>query len=625
MANTIIEGAGLDPKGFEYALGTGWIPYLLGMEELPGKEAFQRASVGTDLFKSLTDFMTNPTAGPLGLAATAAYGGPQGISAGTQGKGLESEIAPYRNRFNTLLDNLMGFSGTMNAQPEDTQYVAPPVDPNKAPAPTPENAAKAPNVAQDWIKAWEAYNPGQQHPGRAAVGLIGGGIVDMILRDADRQRVEGFRDGGEKPLPTGTPTPGAPAPTGPVAAPHSSAPPPPVSIKPPSFEGSSGQADPMNAYGGAGLVEAMQKYVADRGGDPKAAGEFVQIITAISKMADLVRQGKIMPYTGQPPIPGQTPPEFTTMPQSVIKNTLRTYGSQVGFTPPKGFAQGGGVVVGGQPHFVVDASGNPVAAITEDGAPEAVTGTPNGFEVTPMQPDRRAAYEQRKRQNSMGAALADADDFMARMTDIPHAATGASMMLPSAPKTYVGDSMAHPSGVPVPTIGGPGQSREEQVGKFWKPKTGAGAPSLMEQMASLPGNYNEQFARMMGGALGASNMAVPAEDIRALSAGRAPDKLLSAQALSTMSPSQRKGYAAMLKQMGIVQSDEDLDYAVNQFRPAGLKAGGRMRLGGGGRFAKLKASLEGDVRDPGAVAASIGRKKYGAKKMAKMAAAGRKK
>ena len=48
-----------------------------------------------------------------------------------------------------------------------------------------------------------------------------------------------------------------------------------------------------------------------------------------------------------------------------------------------------------------------------------------------------------------------------------------------------------------------------------------------------------------------------------------------------------------------------------------------MRLGGGGRFAKLEKSLRGKVRDPKAVAASIGRKKYGAKKMSKMAAAGR--
>ena len=50
-----------------------------------------------------------------------------------------------------------------------------------------------------------------------------------------------------------------------------------------------------------------------------------------------------------------------------------------------------------------------------------------------------------------------------------------------------------------------------------------------------------------------------------------------------------------------------------------------MKLGGGGRFAKLEKSIakRGGVDNPAAVAASIGRKKYGAKKMTKMAAAGR--
>lgn len=51
-----------------------------------------------------------------------------------------------------------------------------------------------------------------------------------------------------------------------------------------------------------------------------------------------------------------------------------------------------------------------------------------------------------------------------------------------------------------------------------------------------------------------------------------------------------------------------------------------MRLGGGGRFAALKAKIasRGNVRDPGAVAAAVGRAKYGKRKMAKMSAAGRK-
>ena len=49
-----------------------------------------------------------------------------------------------------------------------------------------------------------------------------------------------------------------------------------------------------------------------------------------------------------------------------------------------------------------------------------------------------------------------------------------------------------------------------------------------------------------------------------------------------------------------------------------------MKPGGGGRFKKLKAKLaKKGVKNPGGLAASIGRKKYGPKKYAKMAAKGR--
>lgn len=48
------------------------------------------------------------------------------------------------------------------------------------------------------------------------------------------------------------------------------------------------------------------------------------------------------------------------------------------------------------------------------------------------------------------------------------------------------------------------------------------------------------------------------------------------------------------------------------------------RLGSGKRFASLKRKLSRrGVRNPGALAASIGRKKYGKRKFAKLAARGR--
>jgi len=52
----------------------------------------------------------------------------------------------------------------------------------------------------------------------------------------------------------------------------------------------------------------------------------------------------------------------------------------------------------------------------------------------------------------------------------------------------------------------------------------------------------------------------------------------------------------------------------------------KAKLGTGARFAALvrKIKKEGSAEDPAAVAAAIGRKKYGVGRMAKMAAAGRK-
>lgn len=48
------------------------------------------------------------------------------------------------------------------------------------------------------------------------------------------------------------------------------------------------------------------------------------------------------------------------------------------------------------------------------------------------------------------------------------------------------------------------------------------------------------------------------------------------------------------------------------------------KLGTGARFKKVAASAaRSGARDPNAVAAAVGRKKYGAKKMAALAAAGR--
>ena len=54
-------------------------------------------------------------------------------------------------------------------------------------------------------------------------------------------------------------------------------------------------------------------------------------------------------------------------------------------------------------------------------------------------------------------------------------------------------------------------------------------------------------------------------------------------------------------------------------------AGKSTKLGMGGRFAMVAAAAKkAGAKNPAAVAASIGRKKYGAAKMTKMAVAGKK-
>lgn len=100
------------------------------------------------------------------------------------------------------------------------------------------------------------------------------------------------------------------------------------------------------------------------------------------------------------------------------------------------------------------------------------------------------------------------------------------------------------------------------------------------------------------------------------------------EAIDTAKEQQKKsgGYVSVMKggidvaEVGpggkVKAEDTDLDEA---------KKKKSMEPGGGGRFAAMVQKLKkrGDVSDPKAVAAAIGRKKYGAKKMAQMAAKGR--
>lgn len=60
-----------------------------------------------------------------------------------------------------------------------------------------------------------------------------------------------------------------------------------------------------------------------------------------------------------------------------------------------GYEDGGGLTLGGAPHWIVDPMGKPIAALTEDGKKEQVKGK-GGVEVVPLDPKRNAAYKARK-------------------------------------------------------------------------------------------------------------------------------------------------------------------------------------------------------------------------------------
>jgi hypothetical protein len=79
-----------------------------------------------------------------------------------------------------------------------------------------------------------------------------------------------------------------------------------------------------------------------------------------------------------------------------------------------------------------------------------------------------------------------------------------------------------------------------------------------------------------------------------------------------------------------LKKDKELDASPIEKKQASskMKNGGKAKLGSGARFAALKSKIQSkgkSAKAAGAIAASIGRKKYGAKKMAAMAVAGRKK
>lgn len=485
--------------------GYGYLPFYEDL--LKNNMALQlgQGGLGNDLLKSLMEMRNNPAAGPLGLAAYGAFGGGgQSVAAGTGGKGL---VNPYGGAFDRALSGMMsgvfGNKGSIynpdnggQVNLDNTTFN----DPNKAPALTPAAASAAPNPTQDWISAWQAFNPGKtwgkdkgiDYP---APGLKGGGTVATS------------GGGGKSEAPT----------------------------------------DTRVSEHAAELKHFIAKALND-GDFAERVKKASQVSRAVAKVREHDAAANATPPPMMSPTPGASPvPMMAT----------------------------GGVVVGGQPHFIVDAKGNKVAAITEDGQPEQVSSTPGGVEVTPMNPVRRALYEQSKAWSRMLAGLDPQLGQKLSAADrggggIPGAATGASFLFPNIPGSGMNSD---PSGAnSLPSAGGPAATRQQQVGSAFKssynPATGAFTlPS--EATDATSANDNAGYAKMLGGAWSAGNMAIDPGTLRSLNAGQYPSKLLSSTEMATLDPSQRAGYLAFLQQ-GLGLTPEDAQFEIKRFTPTAL-------------------------------------------------------
>jgi hypothetical protein len=488
-------------------LGIGWLDYQNLLAQIAAQASAASGTTGANVLETLGRFLTSPTAGPLGLAAAAAYGGPQGIAAGTGGKGFDT--SGYTSRFDALLDSLIKFGQQASRSTSDV----PVVDPFKQPAPSPENAAKAPNLAQEWVKAWEAYHPGQKHPLHDVVGLAGGGRIVMEEKPTG---LAALAKGAEEWVKKG----GNPEDYwARIRAIWQAAQPIAYQLQRgiPSDPWMGwavwrGAREPLSVFGSRYLSEEMQK-----------------------NYMDLVRQRIVEALQGNKKVD----------PVAIVAEALQKTFPSGALLPGQNFDHGG-VVLGGKPHLIIDNKGRPVAKITEDRKPEMVRGM-GGVEVIPLEPERMQRYLNSVRWGQL----------LGRM--LPGAQTGQKYLFPSG--TLPGPNL-------IPTSGGP--ATPLPIGTPYKPSSAPTSLSdLMAAVGSVPGgSYNERFARLLGGAI-SSNQALRPQ-AAALNMGLAPSQLPTAAAWRSLAPTMRSAYTALLQQMGIIQSPEDLAHYLSQYRPDAL-------------------------------------------------------
>ncbi len=584
-AGNSIVGSGqgasvVEQNPFDYYLGSGFLPYQIDAENADTNFAGVQSQTGLGLLGALTQMLTNPTGGPLGLAAAARFGGPQSRATATDGQGIDT--SKEQSVYDQLVESLSGFASGINAQPGDVAFNgedsggggnatsiqggvphnAPPVIGPGMQIPTGGNTdwasyMGAPSIVNDRTD-WSAYMDD-------IMGLMGGGRVPL----------KSYAEGGKVDL-----------------AKYSD--------------------EQLAKFGGRTLIKASREQ-----GSPRDFGSQMQNIAALMPM---LASGAINPRTAFPdqtipfygtqasrynmPTLADLPPELIQMlmqqnAQSLPYPTLADPGPQWNALPSGlkdggvvEMEDGGGMQIGGAPHFIVDADGNKVAALTEDGKPEEVKGV-GGVEVIPLDPMRNALYESRKQQAEMANAIAQKEEELQPTQKVdpnklpmmtPDTAAQTPNIMPKEianlelggfamlPEQWRGGGDV--GSVRLPTQGGPSGNRQTQIGDRTDFKADDGR--TIEDMLSVmqPGldeSNQSQFAQMLGGFLSDNNEAIPLEALRSLNAGRAPEKLLSSTDMATLDTSTQAHYAALLQQMGIIDSPQQLIDQQRKFAPTALR------------------------------------------------------
>lgn len=569
-----------------YAIGQGWyemIPSLLNSIST-GRQG--RATTGLGVLGHLTELLTNPGGGNLGLARQA--------QSGRGGPGIDT--TQKAGEYQSLLDELRTYGMGVNADASDAPYTPQAVDPNQAPAMTPANAAAAPSGVQEFFNRWPTYSPEEQEklrgiasvPGKAAGGKVKtnkdgstqvphpidsalerAGLLHKALKAQadvahmyDGGKVAGYAGGGR----VGTTLPEDVAEYTPVDNGYAQLQNIMASFKNDPAKQAAFQTR-MNELGtlksGIGsYLNAEPGITTGRYARPsRASTEALSSLNQLTGASEDNLQRILDTYRGG----GDSQRALIDLLNGELANTPR-------WGPRYNQLADGGVTLGGQPHWIVDENGYPVARITEDGAPENVRGLRDGgVEVTPLSPNRYENYTGDEAGSPVWAAmLAQMNSSMP--SEVPGAVTGQQYLFPDADIPGSQVDTAGPGTNQIPTWGG---ATERENIQTWKP-TGNTFDELLRSVENAPGaTGQQQQGNILAGALHGTNTNLDdiVKQLNAVGAGSQNLSGMSAQQFSSLDPDQQAAYTALRQRMGLGSAAQQIDF-MRKTTPSGFSLGG---------------------------------------------------